>query len=140
MIKKLFSPNLLLCYAALLLCMEAVAQSALLERAVKDTANSGKPTLAEQRVRYAKEVLTRDFDFQLEPVAEGKFSINFSDNVKEEVSIKVYDIIGNLLYEEKVRVKGNAPQQIDLSKLKTNFFIVEIKNAVFNKTKSIVAS
>ncbi len=99
-----------------------------------------KPTLAEQRVRYAKDILTRDFDFQLAAVAEGKFSINFSDNIKEEFSIKVYDIIGNLLYEEKVKVRGNYSQQIDLSKLKTNFFIVEIKNAVFNKTKSIVAS
>lgn len=139
MLKKLFSLNLLLCCAALLLCMEAAAQNALLKRAVKDTGNM-KPTLAEQRVRYAKDILTRDFDFQLAAVAEGKFSINFSDNIKEEFSIKVYDIIGNLLYEEKVKVRGNYSQQIDLSKLKTNFFIVEIKNAVFNKTKSIVAS
>ena len=116
-------------------------QNALLSRAIEDTTISkNTPKIAEQGLNYSKGILTKDFDFKLTPVSEGKFSINFSDDIKDQVSIKVYDIIGNTLYEESVRVKGSSSRQIDLSKLKTNFFIVEIKNEKFNKTKSIVAS
>lgn len=120
---------------------EIHAQQALISRAVHDTTMlETKQKIAEQNLRYSKSILTKDFDFQLTPVSEGKFAINFAPNTKDIVSIRIYDIIGNVLYEEEVNVRGNASRQIDLSMLKTNFFIVEIKNEQYNKTKSIVTS
>lgn len=116
------------------------AQKALLSRAIRDTVTlMEKPQMAEQNLRYAKTILTKDFDFKLTPVSEGKFVINFPHDVKEVVSIKVYDIIGNILYEEEVKVRGNHSKQIDLSEKKTTFFIVEIKSKAINRTKRIVA-
>lgn len=96
--------------------------------------------MLEPGIHYTHKILNNEFDFYLQAVSEGKFSINFFNHHKEAVSIKVYDIIGNVLYESNVKLKGNASQQIDLSQLKTSFFIVEIKNGRFNKVKSIVAS
>lgn len=116
------------------------AQRALLSRAINDSISLQKRKVPEPSVHYPREILNSDFDFQLQTVSEGKFAINFFNHNKEVVSIKVYDIIGNVLYEDNIRVKGNASQQIDLSRLKTSFFIVEIKNGQFNKVKSIVAS
>lgn len=132
-----------LAFIFVLLCtflsISTYAQKALLSRAIKDTAIlNEKSQLAEQNLRYSKAILTKDFDFKLTSVSEGKFSIDFPNDIKEVVSIKVYDIIGNILYEKKVKIKGSRPQQIDLSLKKTNFFIVEIRNEEFNKTKRIV--
>lgn len=132
----------IMCWAFLSVSPDVTAQKALLSRAVKDSAIAGgmKQIATEQSLHYSKNILTQDFDFQLMPVSEGKFSINFAPNIKDIVSIKVYDIIGNVLFEEKVKVRGSYSRQVDLSTLKTNFFIVEIRNEEHNKTKSIVAS
>lgn len=133
-----------LVFCFVLLCtffsVSTYAQKALLSRAIKDTISlSEKPQVAEQNLRYSKTILTKDFDFKLTPVSEGKFIINFPHDVKEVVSIKVYDIIGNILYEEKVKIRGNHSKQIDLSEKKTTFFIVEISSEEINRTKRIVA-
>lgn len=116
------------------------AQKALLSRAINDSISWQKRQVTEPHVHYSNEILNKNFDFQLQTVSEGKFAINFFNNNKEAISIKVYDIIGNVLYEDNIRLKGSTSQQIDLSRLNTSFFIVEIKNGQFNKVKSIVAS
>lgn len=94
----------------------------------------------ETNLKYSKNLLNQDFDFELNPLAQGKFSLNMLHDTKAMVSIKVYDIIGNLLYEENVKIRGSFEKEFDLSFLKTKFFIVEVGNKDFNKTKSIVVS
>ena len=96
--------------------------------------------LDETHLRYSKSVLNRDFDFELQAVAQGKFKLNILQNTKAMVSIKVYDVIGNLLHEESVRIRGSFAKEFDLSQLKTRFFFFVIGNKDFNKTKSIVAT
>jgi len=96
--------------------------------------------LDETHLRYSKALLNKDLDFELQAVAQGKFKLNILQNTKAMVSIKVYDVIGNLLHEENVKVRGSYAKEFDLSQLKTRFFIVEIGNKDFNKTKSIVAT
>ncbi len=131
---------LLFVLLSIFLSVSTYAQKALLSRAIKDTVIlSEKPQMTEQYLRYSKTILTKDFDFKLTPIAEGKFMINFPHDVKEVVSIKIYDIIGNILYEEKVKIRGNHSKQIDLSQKKTTFFIVEIRSEEVNRTKRIVA-
>ncbi|MFP4092875.1 MAG: hypothetical protein ACLFUB_00205 [Cyclobacteriaceae bacterium] len=93
----------------------------------------------ETPIKYSRSLLNQDFDFELKSVAHGKFKVNILNDTKAKVSIRVYDVIGNLLYEENVRIRGSFMKEFDLSQLKTNFFIVEIGNNTFNKTKSIVA-
>ena len=98
------------------------------------------PKINDNYIRYSKSVLNKDFDFELKAVAQGKFKLNILQDTKAMVSIKVYDVIGNLLYVENVKIRGSFAKEFDLSELKTRFFIVEIGNESFNKTKSIVAT
>lgn len=96
--------------------------------------------LDETHLRYSRTVLNQNFDFELQAIAQGKFKLNILQDTKAMVSIRVYDVIGNLLHEENVKIRGSYAKEFDLSKLKTRFFIVEIGNEDFNKTKSIVAT
>ena len=105
-----------------------------------DTTISQSPQMDESHLRYSNAVLNQDFDFQLKALSHGKFELNVLQDTKAMVSIKVYDVIGNLLYEENVKIRGSFAKEYDLSELKTRFFIVEIGNESFNKTKSIVAT
>ena len=108
---------------------------------VQDTSiQEANRTINETNLKYSKNLLNQNFDFELSPVAQGKFSLNMLHDTKAMVSIKVYDIIGNLLYEENVKIRGSFKKEFDLSSLKTKFFIVEVGNKDFNKTKSIVVS
>ncbi len=108
---------------------------------LQDTAiHDNTANIDETNLKYSKNLLNQNFDFELNPVAQGTFSLNMLHDTKAMVSIKVYDIIGNLLYEENVRVRGSFKKEFDLSFLKTKFFIVEVGNKDFNKTKSIVVS
>lgn len=93
----------------------------------------------ENRVRYSRNILTQSFDFQLETISPGKFQINITGGSRTDMSIKVYDVIGNLLYEDDVRIRGFLQKELDLSDYKSNFFIIRIGNDEVNKTKSIVA-
>lgn len=104
------------------------------------TIQESTANIDETNLKYSKTPLNQDFDFELNPLEQGKFSLNVLHDTKAMVSIKVYDIIGNVLYEENVRIRGSFKKEFDLSTLKTKFFIVEIGNKDFNKTKSIVVS
>ncbi|MEM6842372.1 MAG: hypothetical protein AAF632_09100 [Bacteroidota bacterium] len=131
-------------FAVLLFSTEAAAQGTAPQ---SDTVPSGidsslfsPPSVPiENRLNYSRNILNQSFDFKLQPLSNGKFEINISGNPRTNLSIKVYDIIGNLLYEDDVRVRGFRRKEIDLSDYKSNFFIIEIGNEEVNKTKSIVA-
>ena len=102
-----------------------------------ETSHSSGP-VAEKKLQYNKEVLRQEFDFRLSAVAEGKFSLDIATGSKGPVFIKVYDIIGNLLYQKNVRVRGTLQEEVDLSHLDVHFFVVEVGNEETNRTKSIV--
>lgn len=93
----------------------------------------------EKKLRYTRSLLNKDFDFSLEATSKGKFSLSFFNNTNEAVAIKVYDVIGNLIFTEQISVKGNFVKEYDLSFYKTDFFVVEVGNARYNKTKSVAA-
>lgn len=98
------------------------------------------PTLSEQQIDYPSRVLHEALDFNLTPVSEGKFQLDIRTRDKGFFFIKVYDVIGNLLHQEKIRVRGSFQQELDMSEYTTKFFIIEVGNEDVNKTKSIVAT
>jgi len=105
-----------------------------------DTSVLTVPSISETKLKYSKVPLNENFDFELEAVDRGKFKLNILQDPESPIVIKVYDIIGNLLHEETVRVEGSFVKEYDLSFLKNQLFIVEVGNENFNKTKSVVAS
>ncbi len=53
--------------------------------------------------------------------------------------IKVYDIVGNLIVEDKIVPEESKVKSFDFSHVNSHLFVVEVGNSKYNKTKSIYA-
>lgn len=90
-------------------------------------------------IRYPKKILVNpDFDFKLKSTQKGKFILSFYKNQSKSITIKIYDLTGNLVLQESVSENGSFSKEYDLSYYKPNFFVVEVGSSQYNKTKSII--
>ena len=91
------------------------------------------------RVNYPKKLLVNpEFDFKLKKTETGKFTISFYKENDKSTTIKIYDLIGNLIKQETVSKSGLFTKEYDLSYYNPKFFIVEAGSSEYNKTKSII--
>jgi len=91
------------------------------------------------RVNYPKKLLVNpEFDFKLNRTASGKFTISFYKGNANAITIKIYDLIGNLIKQETVSKSGLFTKEYDLSYYNPKFFVVEAGNSEYNKTKSVI--
>lgn len=110
----------------------------------KDDAEKEKPTktfkfVPEFKIQYNKQILNKDFDFTLKATDTGKFTLSYFNTNERYVTVRIYDFIGNLILQERVPTKGVVNREYDLSFSKNKMFIVEVGNAKYNKTKSVMA-
>jgi len=90
-------------------------------------------------VNYPKQLLVNpEFDFKLKKTEAGKFSISFYKESEKALTIKIYDLIGNLIKQETVSKSGLFSKEYDLRYYNPKFFIVEAGSSQYNKTKSII--
>lgn len=90
-------------------------------------------------INYPKKLLVNpDFDFKLKKTETGKFTISFYKENSKSTTIKIYDLIGNLIKQETVSKSGLFTKEYDLSYYNPKFFIVEAGSSQYNKTKSII--
>jgi hypothetical protein len=90
-------------------------------------------------VNYPKKLLVNpDFDFKLKKTEKGKFTVSFYKENDKSVTIKIYDIIGNLVKQETVSKSGLFSKEYDLTYYNPKFFIIEAGSSQYNKTKSII--
>ncbi len=93
----------------------------------------------EGRVNYPKKLLVNpEFDFKLKKTETGKFTISFYKENDKSTTIKIYDLIGNLIKQETVSKSGLFTKEYDLSYYNPKFFIVEAGSSEYNKTKSVI--
>jgi|GEM_PF-5967229 hypothetical protein len=93
----------------------------------------------EGRVNYPKKLLVNpEFDFKLKKTEAGKFTISFYKENDKSTTIKIYDLIGNLIKQETVSESGLFTKEYDLRYYSPKFFIVEAGSSQYNKTKSII--
>lgn len=91
------------------------------------------------RVNYPKKLLVNpEFDFKLKKTEAGKFTISFYKENNKSTTIKIYDLIGNLIKQETVSKSGIFTKEYDLSYYNPKFFVVEAGSSEYNKTKSII--
>jgi hypothetical protein len=91
------------------------------------------------RVNYPKKLLVNpEFDFKLKKTEAGKFTISFYKENDRSLTIKIYDLIGNLIKQETVSKSGLFSKEYDLSYYNPKFFIIEAGSSEYNKTKSII--
>jgi len=130
MLKKL----LLFICLSLLLHLTVSAQNA-----AKDSLNVDK-VQGDGKVTYPKKLLANEkIDFKLSKTKSGSFLISFYNNDRKPVAIKIYDITGNLVKQETVVKKGSYSKEFNLAYYKPSFFVVEVGNSKYNRTKSIMA-
>ncbi|WKK76966.2 hypothetical protein QYS49_06925 [Marivirga salinae] len=93
----------------------------------------------EGRVSYPKKLLVNpEFDFKLKKTETGKFTLSFYKENDKSTTIKIYDLIGNLIKQETVSKSGLFTKEYDLSYYNPKFFIVEAGSSEYNKTKSVI--
>lgn len=76
--------------------------------------------------------------FQLTPTGKGQFELTYDNLNKEEVSIQVYDVIGNLLLEEDSNHQ-QIKRQYDLSESGSRLFVVKVDNQEVARVKKVTA-
>ncbi|MEQ8711472.1 MAG: hypothetical protein RIC80_00550 [Cyclobacteriaceae bacterium] len=76
--------------------------------------------------------------FQLTPTGKGQFQLTYDNLNKDEVSIQVYDVIGNLLLEEDSNHE-EIQRQYDLSESGSRLFVVKVDNQEVARIKKVTA-
>ncbi len=129
MIKKLLLTLFLAC----------LVSSAFAQQKAKDSVAVEK-TSGDGNVNYSKKLLSNEkMDFKLSKTGSGQFLVSFYNNERKPIVIKIYDITGNLVKQETVVEKGSFSKEYNLSYYKPSFFVVEVGNSKYNRTKSIMA-
>ena len=82
---------------------------------------------------------TPTVDFQLNLTGNKKFKVVLEPKTMAVTKIKVYDILGNLIVEDKIVPEDGKTKAYDFSHINSHLFVVEVGNSKYNRTKSIYA-
>ncbi|AWW31894.1 hypothetical protein DN752_18105 [Echinicola strongylocentroti] len=95
---------------------------------------------SENNITFPKNLNKPDVDFNLKSTGAKKFKIILEDNIQNNTSVKIFDIIGNLIMEDTIVPKDGKQKSYDFSHINSELFVVEVGNSKYNKTKSIYAN
>lgn len=121
----------------ILLLINSLAFGSLLQSRAGHFSFPSQKQQVERPVYYKSNL--QEFDFQLSATAKGEFTISFDNKTQKKLDVKVYDIIGNLIMEEKTSAQGKFVRAYDLSYYKSHFFLVEVSNNKHQKLKRVIA-
>ena len=76
-------------------------------------------------------------EFEVKAIDLNKLSVSFYYNQDHALFIKIYDVIGNLVHQEKVTTKGKFRKEYNLTGPKTEVYIVEVGNENGSTTKRV---
>ncbi|WP_246581286.1 hypothetical protein [Echinicola shivajiensis] len=62
------------------------------------------------------------------------------EKIPTKTTVKVFDIIGNLILEDALMPEDGLQKTYDFSYVSSQLFVVEVGNSKYNKTKSIYAN
>jgi len=69
-----------------------------------------------------------------------KFKLILDKPNNQLTDIKIFDILGNLILQDKLKPADGQQKSYDFTHLSSKIFVVEVGNAKYNKTKSIYAN
>lgn len=93
----------------------------------------------ETEISFPRDLNTPEVKFDLQLTGSRKFKIVLDEASKELTNVKVFDILGNLILEDKISPNDGLQKNYDFSGTNSQLFVVEVGNAKYNKTKSIYA-
>ena len=130
--EKVLRKNL---YRLFLICM---ASSLMICSLPSATAQQLSPQ-ADRGVSFPVDLHAPEVDFNLKIVGTKKFKIVLNKKITANTKVKVYDILGNLIKEDKLLPEDGTEKSFDFSSVNSELFVVEVGNSKYNKTKSIYA-
>ena len=98
------------------------------------------PRRVETEISFPKDLYVPEVKFNLRSTGKKKFIIILDENSNQLTNVKVFDILGNLILEDKIRPEDGRHKSYDFSGINSQLFVVEVGNAKYNKTKSIYAN
>lgn len=123
-------------YLLLVIGLAGVAQGGVI---VRNHINHLPPSLANIWVEEgAGEAidLFDPIDFEVQAIGNRRFIVRFYNDT-DGVFLRVYDVIGNLIYQERVTKKGNYVKEFDMSHARSDVYIVEVGNTKYSTTKRV---
>ncbi len=79
---------------------------------------------------------SNNIDFEVRALGNRRFMVSFI-NKDSRVHIRIYDVIGNLIKEDNTTQRGRFSQEYDMSKSKSEVYIVEVGDTKYSTTKRI---
>jgi|GEM_PF-1145290 len=95
---------------------------------------------AEKSLSFPKNLNKPDVDFDLKSTGQSKFKIVLEEKIPTKTTVKIFDIIGNLILEDAFIPEDGKQKSYDFSHINSQLFVVEVGNSKYNKTKSIYAN
>jgi len=76
-------------------------------------------------------------DFEVKLIKPRKFLLSIYKKQASDIIIKIYDVLGNLVHQEKVSKKGKFRKEYDLSAYKTELYVIEVSDSNTTKAKRL---
>jgi hypothetical protein len=93
----------------------------------------------ETEISFPADLYSPEIKFDLQPLGNRKFKIVLDQKSNQLTKVKVFDILGNLILEDKIGPEDGTQKSYDFSNINSQLFVVEVGNSKYNKTKSIYA-
>lgn len=94
----------------------------------------------ETEITFPRDLHTPEVKFNLRSTGRKNFILILDEKSNQLTNVKVFDILGNLILEDKIRPEDGTQKSYDFSSINSQLFVVEVGNAKYNKTKSIYAN
>ncbi|MFY0651384.1 MAG: hypothetical protein JXQ96_05095 [Cyclobacteriaceae bacterium] len=104
---------------------------------LKTSTRVSSPAEIENKISYDKGILRNKLDYQLVHGEKGRFILKFADVPKQNLEVKIYDVIGNLIQSDNFSKKEGREKEYDFSGSDTKIYVVKVSNQKENVVKKI---
>ncbi|MEQ9285856.1 MAG: T9SS type A sorting domain-containing protein [Cyclobacteriaceae bacterium] len=103
----------------------------------KSLQNMGSPIAIENKISYEKGILRNKLDYQLLHGKKGKFILKFTNKPNQNLDVRIYDVIGNLIQTDKFLQEEGNEKEYDFSNRETKIYVVKVSFDEENVVKKI---
>lgn len=91
----------------------------------------------ENKINYNKGILSKKLDYQLVHGNKGKFILKFSNKPSQNLDVRIYDVVGNLIRTDKILQEEGNEKEYDFSDRETRIYVVKVSTQAENVVKKI---
>ncbi|MFT5669094.1 MAG: hypothetical protein ACI9DK_003305 [Vicingaceae bacterium] len=103
----------------------------------KSLSDKGQTITIENKINYNKGILNNKLDYQLVHGNKGKFILKFSNKPSQNLDVRIYDVVGNLIRTDKILQEEGNEKEYDFSDRETRIYVVKVSTQVENVVKKI---